>query len=227
MYIVFWGYKTYGDPYRVKELLTSLCRVQGGSGHNNIYTQYYETVDSSTTFITNPKNQCGGTYDDEVHSIPLAPSGAQIAAEALLAVKKLGYDPNGSYVVATANGRNEGNGFGTQWCSYHSNTYDSGKVVSYTDFPYLPNAGRNCGAYAVPAPKDEKGIDEGVTIVEGMMYGVSVTDPVPGSSWYNFDYGEIGGPCSGQIALDRFGSKSYAMLAMFSNATQSCVQTYK
>src|SRR5689334_17196918 len=35
MYIIFWGYKTYGDPDAVKKLLVKYAKVIGGSGLNN------------------------------------------------------------------------------------------------------------------------------------------------------------------------------------------------
>ena len=223
-YIILWGYKTYGDPDKVAKLLKSYCKVQGGSGHTNIYTQYFETIREVSTYITNPKNQCGGIWDDQTDGVPQYPTDGQVAEEALAGVEKFGYDPNGSYVVATPNGRN-GAGFGTQWCGYHSAGYN-GQIVAYTNLPYMPNAGSACGANAISPPKDERGADEGVTIVLGSQYGASITDPEAGASWYNFEYGEID-LCGWQdLQNDKFGKKSYTTAAMFSNATESCVQTY-
>ncbi len=54
MYVIFWGYKTYGDPDKVKPLLVKYGKVAGGSALNNIYTQYYEVSNGSTIYITNP-----------------------------------------------------------------------------------------------------------------------------------------------------------------------------
>jgi hypothetical protein len=224
-YIIFWGYEKYGDPDNVAKLLKAYCKAQGGSGHNNIYTQYYETIGGQNTYISNPKDQCGGIWDDEMDAVPQYPTDAQVAQEALAGVGKFGYDPNGLYVVATPNGRS-GQGFGTQWCGYHSAGYNGSQLLAYANLPYMPNAGSACGANAIPPPKDESGADEGVTIVEGGQYGDSITDPDPGSSWYNFEYGEIG-LCGWQdLENDKFGKKSYTTAAMFSNATESCVQTY-
>jgi hypothetical protein len=223
-YIILWGYKKYGDPDKVAKLLKSYCKVQGGSGHTNIYTQYYETISGVSTYISNPKDQCGGIWDDETDAVAQYPTDAQVAAEALAGVQTFGYDPNGSYVVATPNGRST-QGFGTQWCGYHSAAYN-GQLVAYTNLSYMPNAGSACGANAIPPPKDESGADEGVTIVEGSQYGASITDPEPGASWYSYEYGEID-LCGWQdLQNDKFGKKSYTTAAMFSNATESCVQTY-
>ncbi|HEY2476008.1 MAG TPA: hypothetical protein VGI19_14555 [Candidatus Cybelea sp.] len=226
-YLILWGYQKYGDPDKVAKLLKEYFKVEGGSTHNNIYVQYYETVSGKNIYITNPKKQSAGVWDDEKDAVPQNPTDAQVAAEAQVGVTHFGYDPNGSYVVATPNGHNS-TGFGTQWCAYHSASYITGKLVSYTNLPYMPNAGGNCGAnYLNDPPKDESGTDEGVTIVEGHEYGESVTDPSPPSGWYNSLYGEIGDICAWtDIQNDPFRKKIYTMQPMFSNATQSCVQAY-
>jgi hypothetical protein len=226
-YLILWGYKKYGDPDGVANLLREYLKVEGGSGHNNIYTQYYEVVSGQKIYITNPKGQSGGIWDDEEDAVPPYPTDAQVSSEALAGVAHFGYDANGSYIVATPHGRNT-NGFGTQWCAYHSDAYDGGQLVSYTNLPYIPDAGANCGANGMAPPKDESRKDEGVTVVEGTEYGESITDPEPGSGWYDFQYGEIGAFCSG-LHNDRFGNKRYTMKAMYSNATSggSCVQSYR
>jgi hypothetical protein len=225
-YIIFWGYKTYGDPDKVARLLKTYSRVMGGSGHNNIYTQYYQIVNSTTTYITNPKQQLGGVWFDDTNSVPSHPTDSQVAQESLNGVAHFGYDPNGSYIVATPT-QHSSQGFGTQWCAYHSATTYNSQLVSYTNLPYMPDAGSSCGANFTTPPNDESGTDEGVTIVEGHEYGESVTDPNPPTGWYNFQYGEIGDICAWQnIQNDPFRKKSYTMQPMFSNATQSCVQSY-
>jgi len=226
-YYIFWGYKTYGDPDHVKKLLKAYTKAMGGSGHNNIYDQYYEKVGSTTTYITNPKKQLAGMWEDDKTPVPTHPTDSQIQQEALLGVAHFGYNANASYVVATPTGHSS-SGFATSWCAYHGATYSGGKVVSYTNLPYMPDAGGNCGADFTSPPSDETATDEGVTIVEGHEYGESVTDPNPGSGWYNNAYGEIGDICAWQnIQNDPFGSKSYTMQPMFSNKDGggSCVQS--
>jgi hypothetical protein len=226
VYLIFWGYKTYGDPDHVKRLLKLYSKNMGGSGHNNIYTQYYQKVGGTTTYITNPTTQLGGVWEDDHNSVPGSPSDAQVAAEALNGVAHFGYDANGSYVVATPHGHNSA-GFGSQWCAYHGAAFTSNKLVSYTNLPYMPDAvpQTNCGANIIAPPSDESGTDEGVTIVQGHEYGESVTDPNPPSGWYNPSAGEIGDICAWQnIQNDTFHHHSYTMQPMFSNATQSCVQ---
>jgi serine protease len=227
VYIIFWGYKKYGDPDKVAKLLQAYASVEGGSLHNNDYEQYYDIVGSKKNYPTNPKGQLGGVWFDNTNQIPQNPTDLQVANESLNGVKKFGYDVNASYVVATAHDHST-IGFGTQWCAYHSSTQSGSNLVSYTNLPYMPDAGEACGADFTAAPKDESAEDEGVTIVEGHEYGESITDPNPGTGWYNFEYGEIGDICAWQdIANDPFGKKSYTMQPMYSNATESCVQEYQ
>jgi hypothetical protein len=224
VYLIFWGYKKYGDPDKVAKLLKAFTKAEGGSTHNNDYTQYYEIVGSKKIHPTNPKRQLGGVWFDETNAVPANPTDFQVATESLNGVAQFGYDANASYVVATPHDHST-QGFGTQWCAYHSSTLSGNELVSYTNLPYMPDAGGNCGANFTTAPKDESAEDEGVTIVEGHEYGESISDPNPGTGWYNNQYGEIGDICAWtDIQNDTFGKKSYTMQPMYSNATESCVQ---
>jgi len=227
VYIIFWGYKKYGDPDKVAPLLEAYSKVEGGSRHNNIYTQYSDIVNGKTNYITNPKGQQGGIWFDNTNPVPTNPNDAQVAQESLNGVAKFGYDPNGSYVVATPHGHSS-QGFGSSFCAYHSSVESGGNLVSYTNFPYMPDGGIACGSNDVLAPKDESGVDEGVTIVAGHEYGESITDPDPDTGWYNFQHGEIGDICAWhEVANVKFGKKTYTMQPMYSNASETCVQGYK
>jgi hypothetical protein len=228
MYLIFWGYKTYGDANKVKALLKNYAKSIGGSSYNNIYTQYYQIVSGVKTFITNPSNQGSKTtfWADNTNPVPAHPTDSQVAAEALAGVAHFGYDANGSYVVATPHGHSS-SGFGTQYCAYHSATTSGGLLVSYTNLPYMPDAGANCGANFISPPSDQTGADEGVTIVEGHEYGESVTDPNPPHGWYNNQQGEIGDICAWtNVQNDPYGTHTYTAQPMFSNASSSCVHSY-
>jgi hypothetical protein len=227
VYVIFWGYKKYGDPDKVAPLLKEYAKVEGGSRHNNIYTQYYDIVSSQKNYITNPKGQQGGVWFDDKNPVPTSPNDAQVAQESLNGVAKFGYDVNASYVVATPHGHST-QGFGTGFCAYHSSVQDGANVVSYTNLPYMPDAGIACGSNDISPPKDESGTDEGVTIVAGHEYGESITDPVPNTGWYSFEAGEIGDACVWfNVQNISFGKKSYSSQPMYSNASESCVQGYK
>jgi hypothetical protein len=225
IYLIFWGYKTYGDADNVKPLLKDYIKHMGGSAHNNIYTQYYETLNAKTVDIKNPKRELAGIWEDDTDAVPTNPSQSQVAAEAGVGVTHFGFDPNGEYVVATPHGRSTP-GFGTSFCAYHDDAFSGNNIFSFTNLPYMPDAGSSCGANITTAPSDESSVDEGVTIVEGHEEGESVTDPQPFSGW-NSQQGEIGDICAWiDIENDPFGKKSYTMQPMYSNATESCVHSY-
>jgi len=226
VYLIIWGWRSNGgDPDKVKRLLRRYDRFIGGSGHDNIYTQYYMKSGGSTINITNPANQDGGEWADNTTPVPSHPTDSQVAQEALNGVAHFGYDPSGSYVVATPT-QHSSSGFGSVWCAYHSATTYNGKYVSYTNLPYMPDAAGNCGSNIIAPPSDETGTDDGVTIVEGHELGESITDPVPFSGW-NSSYGEIGDLCAWyNIQNDPFGAKSYTSQPMWSNASSSCVHSY-
>jgi hypothetical protein len=224
MYLIFWGYKTYGDRHHLQRLLEAYTKNMGGSSHNDIETQYYEKSGGKKTYITNPTNQYGGSWNDEA-AVPKTPTDAQVAAEALRGVAHFGYDPNGLYVVMTPHGRSEV-GFGTHFCSYHSYTQQKKNLVPYANLPYIPDAGAECFANAIKPPADESGSDEGMTIYAGHEYGEGITDPKSFTAWWGVN-GEIADPCAGHgFANDTFGKKSYTMQPMVSDASYSCVQGY-
>ena len=138
VYLIFWGYKTYGDPNKVASLLTDYVKAIGGSGHNNIYTQYYEELTAKKLYITNQKAQLGGIWYDQTNPVPASPSDAQVAQEALAGASHFGgSDPNGSYVVATPHGRNSP-GFETQWCAYHSDEMSGSEPIVVYQFAVHP-----------------------------------------------------------------------------------------
>ncbi len=223
-YLIFWDYKKYGDADHLQTLLETYTKSMGGSGHNNIETQYYEKSHGKKTYITNPSDQYGGSWDDE-SPIPKSPSETQVADEALKGVAHFGFDPNGVYVVLTAHQHSEA-GFGTHWCSYHSDASYNSTLIPYANLPYMTDAGKACEGDIIKPPSDEKAADEGMTIFAGHEYGESITDPYPFTGWWGVD-GEIGDVCVGHnIANDPFGSKSYTMQPMVSDAVTQCVQSY-
>lgn len=226
-YLVFWDYKKYGDADKLQPLLEAYTKNMGGSSHNNIETQYYEKSGHRRTYITNPADQFGGSWNDE-SPVPRKPTDAQIAAEALRAVGHFGFDPNGVYVVATPHKHSEVD-FGTHWCSYHSDASYDKNLIPYAYLPYMTDAGHSgnkCGANSIAPPADERAKDEGMTIFAGHEYGESITDPFPFTAWTG-PQGEIADPClTAPMANDQFGKKSYTMQPMVSDTTESCVQSY-
>jgi serine protease len=224
MYVILWGYKKAGDPDHVATLLQAYAQSIGGSDYNNIVTQYYQMPGKKKVAIKNPSNQFGGVWDDET-PIPKSPDDGQVAAEALRGVAHFGYDPNGSYFVATAHGH-ASQGFYKQFCAYHSSVTSGKDVVPYINFPYTPDGGKSCGVNFIKPPSDEGGKVEGVTIVAGHELAESVTDPDPYDGWNSVE-GEIADMCQWVgIQNDPFGKSSWTSQPLFSDKTQTCVHSY-
>jgi hypothetical protein len=225
-YFTFWDFNKKSDPDKIEPLVLAYAKVMGGSGHNNIEVQYYSqpTKKQKKTYITNPSNQFGGSWNDN-SAVPKRPNDGQIAAESLKAVGHFGYDPNGIYFVVTPHKHSEVD-FGSKWCAYHSYAYSQKTPIPYAYLPYIPDAGTNCGSNSITPPSGESGTNEGVTIMAGHEFGESITDPLPFTAWTG-PAGEIADVCAFQhIANDPFGKKSYTMQPMVSDATRACVQSY-
>jgi hypothetical protein len=228
--LILWDFKKYGDPDKIGTLLQTYQSNMGGSGHNNIYTQYYQDIDGTTTYITNPTSVLTKVVNYKKKA-PTAPSEFQMAQVAVNVANdlKLGTGINTSYVVVAPYHHDPAGYISQGWCAYHSTARATSGTISWTNMPYMPDGGASCGANIITPPADESAVDEGQTIVEGHEQGESVTDPIPGLGWYNSTYGEIGDICAwDDIQNDTFGSYSYTMQPMWSNATDggSCVHTY-
>jgi serine protease len=224
MYIIFWGYKPGNDTDHVKALLTNYGKNVGGSALFNVVTQY---TGPGNVPIGNGPNQLIATWTDTQDAIPTSPSDAQVAAEAVKGMSVFGaFDPNGSYVVATAKGH-DSPGFGTSFCAYHGTVVSGANTLSYTNLPYIPDAGANCGAGFISPPSDETSADEGVTIVAGHEYAESATDPDLNAWWDSSNGEEIGDLCAWtDVQNDPFGKKRYASQPLWSNASSSCVHSF-
>jgi serine protease len=216
IFVVYWGFGKRGsDGAGEQTYLTNFFNGIGGSTWLSLDSQYYQNP--GPVFIGNPSGQLKGTWVDS-SSIPTHPTDAQIQAEAAKAVTHFGFNANASYVVATSHGHNTA-GFGSSFCAYHGFTGS----VSYTNLPYIHDAGLNCGENFINA--GTAGKLDGVSIVGGHEYAESETDPNPPSGWYNNSYGEIGDICAwmkppaGDITLS---TGKFAVQGLWSNATSAC-----
>ena len=221
IYVVFWGsaWNGSGDPHGVANLLKSWYGTMGGTRWLNSTTQYTQ---SGGAHVGNPSGQFAGSYVDTTSSPPSAPSQSQLAAEAAKAAAHYGVSgPNASIVVALPTGIVPA-GFKTQYCAYHSTTSGTGGTISWTNLPYLPDAGASCGAGSVNSP----GTDDGVTIVSGHEQGETATDPQPNSGWLDRSGAENGDKCAWTNLINNPNAGGYPTQPLWSNATSSCVQSY-
>jgi serine protease len=222
IYVVFWGFNKAGsDPSKELKYMTAFLNGVGGSKWMNIDHQYYQIVGGKKQFIINSISQLEGTWVDK-STVPSSPTDAQVQAEASRLENHVGYDKDGSYVVATPHNHNTA-GFGSSFCAYHGATNSSGGVISYSNIPYMTDAGANCGQNFVNG--GSKGLLDGVSIVEGHELAESQTDPQPPTGWTDSGGGEIGDLCAwlkppaGDIKLS---TGTFAVQGLWDNKKNAC-----
>jgi len=246
VYLVLWGSQWTGhDPSGEVAVLEGFYGNVGGSAWSASVTQYCQGVASGTvacngagTAAGNPANilvQVDVWYDNG-SAAPTHPRQSQLAAEAVRAAAHFkntsaGSNANTQYVIATAT-HNNSSGFGSSYCAWHSSTSSAYGNISYTNLPYMTDAGANCGA-----DFNGLGANAGITIVSGHEMAESITDPFPNSGWLDSTGAEIGDKCawiaSGQGAsanVTLTNGLSYPVQSLWSNAANSgaggCVLSY-
>ena len=221
IYVIFWGFqKSSADPSHEKAYLTAFLTGVGHSPWLATDSQYYAIVGGVKKHITNPTGQLKGTWVD-ASAVPASPTDAQIQAEAAKGEAHFGYNVDGNYIVATPHLHNS-SGFGTQFCAYHSPTGSGGGEISYTNLPYMTDAGANCGENSVNP--GAAGLLDGVSIVAGHEEAESQTDPQVNlnTAWANI-HGEIGDLCAWQNLADiTLGTAKYAVQPLWSNKIGGC-----
>jgi serine protease len=204
VYVVYWGWTS--DPSGEQSYLNNFLSSVGG-------TQWLSTVNQ---YGSGSNSTLSGTWSDSA-SVPSHPSDSAIQAEAAKAASHFGAGTsvNVQIVVATPTGHST-SGFGTQWCAYHG-AVSSDRNVTYTDLPYMTDAGSSCGAYSVRSALD------GVSIVEGHELAEAITDPLL-NAWYDSSGSEIGDKCAWQNLSTISTSKgTFAVQPLWSNAAGGCV----
>jgi serine protease len=93
--------------------------------------------------------------------------------------------------------------------------------LSYTDFPYIPDAGGSCGQNFVNS--GSAGTLDGVSIVGGHEFAESETDPNPPTGWTDTIGAEDGDKCAwiqvgpGAIANITISTGKFAVQSLWSN----------
>lgn len=170
VYVVFWDWTS--DPNGEQAYLERFLSSVGN-------TVWLATVDQYGGGSTG--DLLAGTWSDST-PIPANPSDAQIQAEAAAAINhfRTGDSVNVQIVVATPTGHSNP-GFGPSgFCAEHG-IVSADPNVSYTDLPYMTDAGSGCGENWVNS--GASGLLDGVSIVEGHELAESITDPLL-TGWY-------------------------------------------
>jgi hypothetical protein len=260
MYLVFWGTQwqqgfqtadTDGNLYSSKTLvnyITAMAKGIGGSAYHGVQTQYCNGVSPGATscvggtgYITNPKDQYGGTWIDpapvpeNIVTLGLAQNLVDdpLATEAVKATGHFGYDPNGVYLIMTPPGTS---GVGEQavYCGYHTQTtagvagLGNQQRVQYAFIPWqntdVPVLGQECGLHKVNAMSNSfgNGIFDSWSIVIGHEYEEAVTDPdnfaAIQDGWNDDQTSENGDKCAWMDLQNvKFGDHVFAMQPEWSN----------
>ena len=205
IYLDMWGWTS--DPDGEAGYLQNFLGAVGGTSWLNTVSQYGGGVGSSFA----------GAWSDP-SGVPGTPTDADIQNEASAAAAHFGVasgDINAQIIVATPTGHST-SGFGSSYCAYHGVV--GGTSVTYTDLPYMPDAGGSCGAGSVTGnPLD------GVSIVEGHELAEAITDPEL-NAWFDSSGQEIADICAwvGLSNINLNGS-SFPMQPLWSNSANSCV----
>jgi hypothetical protein len=240
VYISWWGrewtdgFSTNGfSSAQAQTYNTDFFSNVGGSAWNNVVKQYCQNVPSGTQncasvsgaqYITNPTGQFGGAWNDPT-AVPSNPTQSDIfAAAQRLRAQYPNYTANATYMVYTPHGKSM-NGFGTQWCAWHSSGSTANGPLAYAYIPYLPDAGTSCGANFINSGNN--GYFDGFSVVAGHEYSEAETDPFPSSGWVDRQGAENADKCawsasSGNISL---GGHNYAVQPTWSNAVNGCAMS--
>lgn len=227
IYLVLWGdWKTSnGDPYAVQTRLWNFYAGVGGSAWNSTQTQYGYSCGiaalgcSNGIRIQNTPNQAIN-YVYDTSYLPTNPTVSQMAAEAQKAANYFGdRSINAQYIIALSRGHRDAYDIANGFCASHQYTYSNGSPISYTNMPYIPDQGTNCGAYKVN--NTSAGILDGVTILAGHEYAESETDPFL-NAWLDWDKNENADKClqwslNGYLRNVQFSTGTFAVQPLWSN----------
>ncbi len=240
VYISWWGpewasgFTTGGYTSATAQTYnTNFFSNVGGSTWNNVVKQYCMNVPSGTptcgtggTHIQNPSGQFAGAWNDTT-AVPSSPTQANIFSAAQRLMAQVGYDPEATYLVYTPHGKSM-NGFGTQWCAWHSSGSTASGLLAYGYIPYMPDAGASCGANFINANNAYgNGYFDGFSVVAGHEYSEAETDPFPSSGWVDRNGAENADKCawSASSANITLGGHVYAVQPTWSNAISGCAMS--
>jgi len=217
VYLVFWGNQWDSDSNGVQSYVQGLFSGLGDSSDtwSTVTSQYTDSSGAGPTF---GGSVLAGTWVDDSSAAPASAAQADIANEAENGVSHFGITPttDTQIVVLSPSGTSPDGFPNSGFCAWHD--YDGN--VSYTNMPYVLDAGSGCGASAVSSQLD------GFSIVEGHEYAESLTDPQPSSGYTASDGEENGDLCAwynlGSISLS---SGTYAMQPTWSNAANGCAMS--
>ncbi|WP_051944597.1 hypothetical protein [Streptacidiphilus rugosus] len=216
VYLVFWGSQWDSDGNGVQQYETDLFNGLGTSQDNwsTVTSQYTDNSGQGPSF---GGSVLGGTWVDDGSAAPGSAAQADIAAEADAGAAHFGVSgPDVQIVVLSPSGTSPDGFPNSGFCAWH----DYNGNVSYTNMPYVLDAGSGCGANSVQGQLD------GFSIVGGHEYAESLTDPQPSSGWVDANGEEDGDLCAWQnLGTVSLPSGTFAMQPTWSNAAGGCAMS--
>jgi hypothetical protein len=260
VYLVFWGSQwgaakknglPTNDHAKIAPRLVALYKGLGTKNEtwSGVMTQYCEGIfigqSSCPTFAPHVGYPTGGALAGVwVDNRTPAPGAATSTDLALEAAAGAGHffnmtatpNRNAQYVIVSPSGTHPGGFPSTGFCAWHSASLTPFADLAFTNLPYIPDAGTNCGKNFVNAGK--AGVLDGLTIVAGHEYAESITDPTMGG-WHDMSpraFFENGDKCSwdlggkggvGGAQNVKFATGKFAMQGTWSNDTNDCRISHK
>jgi hypothetical protein len=213
VYLVFWGSQWDSDGNGVEQYQQNLFGGLGTSqdSWSTVTSQYTDNSGQGPTFNG---SVLGGSWVDDSSAAPTAAAQADIAAEADAAASHFGVSGPDVQIVVMSPSGTQPDGFpNAGFCAWH----DYNGNVSYTNMPYVLDAGSGCGSGSVQNQLD------GFSIVGGHEYAESATDPQPSSGWVASDGSENGDLCAWQnLATVNLPTGTFAMQPTWSNNAGGC-----
>ncbi len=193
-------YTFAGDSDKMAPYLQEFYKGLGTDGEvwSAVMTQYCDGVTSGAkscpaTNANHVAYPSGGTlagvwYDDSA-AAPATATFDQIQQEAVAAAIHFGNNSaranlDNQYIITSPTGTDPDNVFKNNDCAYHSDTTNlswTGDDVAYTNMPYIPDAGGQCGMGLV---NGQSGTLDGVSINASHEYAETVTDAFDDAGWW-------------------------------------------
>jgi Putative Ig domain len=204
-----------GDPSGIAPYLQEFLRGLGTGNElwSGVMTQYCEGVAtgaqtcpaSNTQHVAYPSGGVlAGVWEDASGPSPAQATAFDLGTEAVDAAGHFGNTTGASnrdtqYVIVSPTGADpdmyKENGF-CAWHDYNGDPYVGVTSpygdLAFTNLPYLPDAGVNCGADFV----NTSGALDGLSIVEGHEYAETITDQNPAGGWTDSGGNETGDKCA-------------------------------
>ncbi len=233
-HVIFWKPPTAFMSPNYQSLITRYFNDIGGSSLYGLLTQYSD----ATGNIVN-SSSLGGVHVDttEYPSTTLNDVDIQNAVKRAIIANGWTPDVTSSFFVFTAYGVTSCDGPSScayaQFCGYHGVFQMGSQRVLYANMPYpSQSSGPQC-SNGLPngSPNNDRDADSAISVASHEHFEI-VTDPVPGTGWFDDQGKEIGDKCAW-----RFGSNvdpisganvtlnghPYIVQTEWSNADGACV----